>query len=557
MITDIKINEEAKRRYYAAGYWTDKTLADVWRQQVERYGDKPYVIDDQGRSYTYRQCDEAASRLAAWMLEAGIQPGDVISYLFPTWAEFGPMYLAALKIGCVAHPLPRNFSTDDVVYAMNLVGSRAFVCPTHFHSTDHEQMALDCIERVDTLSAERVLLIDKNPAYRITSGLPCFYDVVAHHAPLAADDEPDVSSDSVACILATSGTTGRPKQALFTHNNILFSERTYIDGFHLTEDDVCFMPSPLNHATGFFHGLIATMICGGTVVLEQDFKADRAIGLINSYHCTWTHGATPFIFDILNSMDAYGTSVPSLKLFVCGGAPVPSHMMKRAWEHGILLPESYGSTESCPHAYVPPEHALEWDGKFSGIPNKGIEVRVVDANHNEVPRGVSGEEASRGPNVFVGYLNDPENTAKALDDDGWFYSGDLCVMDEEGRIKINGRIKDIIIRGGENISATEINDAVSTWPEIGEHAAVGMPDDRMGERICLFAVPADGLGHTPRLRDLKAYLADHQVSKRLWPERLEIVDEIPKTPTGKIQNNVLRDRIAKTIREERERGGQR
>ena len=298
------------------------------------------------------------------------------------------------------------------------------------------------------------------------------------------------------------------------------------------------MPSPLNHATGFFHGLISPMILGGRTVLQQDFNAEKAVALCNKEHVTWSMGATPFIYDILKYMEADGgEKTQSLNLFLCGGAPVPGSLVQCAWRHGILLCEIYGSTESCPHIFVPPANCLDWNGAWSGIPFPGIEVRVVDACNNDVPYGVQGEEISRGPHQFVGYLNDPERTDRQLDDEGWFSSGDLCYKDEEGRIRINGRKKEIIIRGGENICAYEIDSNLMECPGIGDHATIGMPDERLGERICTFATQTGDTA--PTLAEVNAYLEANHVAKRLWPERLEFIDEIPKTATGKIKRHLL------------------
>lgn len=277
------------------------------------------------------------------------------------------------------------------------------------------------------------------------------------------------------------------------------------------------------------------MLFGGRAVLQSKFSAKEAVSLINREQCTWSHGATPFIHDILNYLDETGEKLPSMRFYLCGGAPVPSQLIERAAEHGILLCESYGSTESCPHVYVPLEKCLEWDGRFSGIPYEGIEVRVVDEHRREVPLGTQGEEASRGPNVFVGYLNDEERTAEALDDEGWFYSGDLCTIDEEDRIRINGRKKEIIIRGGENISVREVDEGVMGWDQICDQATVGMPDERLGERICLFAVRSPEVQHELCLTDLTKYLAEKGIAKRIWPERIEEIDAIPRTATGKVK----------------------
>lgn len=544
MISDLKINEAQKELYYQKGYWTSETLRDAWDAQASAHAQREYVMDDQGARYTYGEIDDKAGRLASWLVAKGVQPGDIVSFQLPTWAEFCIVYVACLKVGAVMHPLPRNYSDTDLVYVMNKIGTTAFICPTAFHDCHcYEEQAVAVLPQIPTLKA--IALVDKcAPA---DTELESLSSILASNGPLV--DLPPVSSDDVACILTTSGTTGKPKMALFTHNNILFSEKAFTKETLRTADDVMFMPSPLNHATGFFHGLISPMLLGGRAVLQQDFNAEKAIDLMNAEGATWTMGATPFIYDMLKRVANYGQKFETLKLFLCGGAPVPGHMVKCAHHHGVMLCEVYGSTESCPHIYVPIDKCLEWSGDWSGVPFEGIEVRVVDEKGNDVPNGEQGEELSRGPHVFVGYLNDKERTDRALDDDGWFHSGDLCFMDDESRIRINGRKKEIIIRGGENICAREVDEAMASCPGVGAHASIGMPDERLGERICTFVVPA---GFEPTLEDVREFLKMRHVSKRLWPERIEIIDELPHTATGKIKRHILAEELERRMAAEQE-----
>lgn len=539
MITDLKINEEAKERYYKEGYWTSDTIVDAFAHSVELHPEKTFVKDDQGAAFSYAECDEASDRMAAWLMERGIERGDVVTIQLPTWAEYVPVFLGVLKAGGVIHPIARNYSESDLAFVMNKVGSKGFVCPTHFHSTDHEEQAVALLDEVPTLDRSRIMVLRKQgPESR--QGFESFEDLLSQEGA-GKPELPECSSEDVACILSTSGTTGKPKQALLTHNNILFAERSFLaNGIGRDEDDIMFMGSPLNHSTGLFHGVISPMLLGSTTILMQDFDGDAAVELINREKVTWSMGATPFIYDMLHSIIEHGTSMPTLELFICGGAPVPRELVKCAFAHNIKMCECYGSTESSPHIYVPPEHCLDWDGKWSGVALPGIEVRIVDEARNDVAPGVMGEEASRGPNVFAGYLNDQEHTDEVLDDDGWFYSGDLAVMDEEGRIHICGRKKEVVIRGGEKISVREVDDVVDDWPCIVDHAVVGAPDARMGERICLFAVPAPGVkGEDLDLEELKEHLRAKGVSKRLWPERIEAIDHIPRTATGKVQRFLL------------------
>ena len=540
MITNLKIDEERKRLYYQQGYWTEETLYDVWNRQARACADREYVVDDRGNRYTYAYVDDAAARLASWLKDVGVEEGDVVSFQMPVWAEFCIVYVACLKAGAVMHPLSRAFNERDLRYVLNQVKSAAFICPAFSRGCRFDAQ-IESVE-ADVPSLKGVAVFDRDRS--AISTFPLVERILESYEPLKEKPQ-RTTADDAALILATSGTTGNPKAVLLTHNNLLFSERAFTEELELTSDDVMFMPAPLNHATGFNHGLLSPLLLGGKAVLQEQFDAESAIDLMNVEGVTWSMGATPFIYDLLGAMERTGKRPTKLRFYLCGGAPVPGTMVHRAREKGIVLCEVYGSTESCPHVYVPPAYALGWNGKFSGRPFKGIEVRVVDEQGRDVPTGMQGEELSHGPNVFVGYLGNPEATDEALSSDGWFASGDLCSMDDRGRIRINGRRKEIIIRGGENISAAEVDEAVTGCPGIGSHATIGMPDPRLGERICLFAV-ASGEAR-PSVTDVADFLKGRNVQKRLWPERIEYVDRIPMTESGKVKRNWLSDILAERL----------
>lgn len=535
MITDFHIDENRKLEYYDMGYWGTDTIADAWRKQAQRYADKEYIRDNY-RKYTYEEVDCAATRLAAWLEDQGIERGDVVTIQLPNWCEFTILMYAVYKAGCVLHPLPKSFNEEDLVRAMNLVDSSALICPTFSHKTDYEQQALNIQNDVPTLKT--TLLVDKCAPEH--GSLPTLSKVLEATPPREVFS--GASSDDVACILSTSGTTGVPKAVMLTHNNILFSERSMVSAFGLDEHDVAYMPSPLSHATGIFHGLITPMLSGGSIILEEEFHTITAVPHINACGVTWCMSATPFVYDILNFLDDYHTELSHMRLFMCGGAPVPASLIERAHRHNMLLCEIYGSTESCPHVYVPKEQCLAWNGAWSGIPFDGIQVKIVDDEGNEVENGTQGEELSCGPHLFVGYHKNDDANKRALTDDGWFRSGDLGHVDENGRLRINGRKKEIIIRGGENISANEIDAHILGCPGVGDHATIGMPDERLGERICTFVV-AKPECKAPTKESVIEHLKSKHVQKRLWPERVEIIDRIPRTATGKVRRFVLLEEI--------------
>lgn len=546
MVEGMKINPGQKRRYRKEGYWSDKTLLDGWEETVNRFPHREYVVDDRGFRYTYQQMDEAASKVAAFLIQNGVKPQEVVSYQIPIWSEFVIVTIACMKAGAVAHPIAMSYEEKELVRSLNLAETGIFFCPTFFYKTDYEQRILAARQEVPSLRA--VVLLDY--AKEKTGGDWTLDEILKKTEPLPKRDCVRLTGQDLAVILGTSGTSGGSKGVLLTHDNVRYSEETFNQELKLTEEDIMFMPAPLNHATGFHHGIIAPMLIGAKLVLQQKYRCREAIELMNRERCTYSMGATPFIYDILRELETNGGGLPFLKFYLCGGAPVPGYMVQKAWKFGILLCEVYGSTESVPHVFVRPEEALERNGTTSGRAMKGVEIRVVDEAGRDVLPGTPGEEVSRGPNVFVGYLKDQAATDEALDEEGWFYSGDICVMDEAGNIRIIGRKKDMIVRGGENLNSNEINDKLEGCPGMGDHAVIGMPDERLGERICAFAVSAAGEGNEPlKLEDVLAYLKEKKVPKRFWPERLELIDRIPHTGSGKVKKYLLQEELKKRMKD--------
>lgn len=540
-MTTVRINQQQKDLYVRKGYWGEKTLLDYWDHSVHCYKTNEYVVDDKGCRFTYQEVDDRASRLAQWLVEAGVHAGDTVSCQIPGWAEFAVILVACFKAGAVIHPISLRLNAEDVMNFLNFADSKVFLCPTSFRGIDYEAQITSVFRQIPPL--QKVVLLDNCSERK--SNFPVLREILQSFPPLSRPAERQ-NSNNVAVIMDTSGTTGRSKSVMLTHNNILFSEQSFNQALGLTARDIMFMPSPLNHAIGFHHGLISPMLIGAKVVLQQHFEALSAVRLMKQEQCTYSMGPPTILFDLLGCLENHPLYLPNLKMFLCGGAPVPKGMVERARKRGILLCEVYGATESVPHVLVPPGKAAEWNGDVSGKPLDGIEVHVVDEHGNPVPNGTVGEEISRGPNVFVGYWKNKEATDRALDQDGWFYSGDLCVMDRKSRIHVVGRKKDIIIRGGENLSINYINKLLEGCPALTDYTVVGMPDPRLGERICLYAVPPkDGL--CPALKDIITYLKHKGVHKRFWPEHLEWIDHIPRTDCGKVKKYLLEADLKKRM----------
>ncbi|HFK3607448.1 TPA: medium-chain fatty-acid--CoA ligase [Escherichia coli] len=539
MKVTLTFNEQRRAAYRQQGLWGDASLADYWQQTARAMPDKIAVVDNHGASYTYSALDHAASCLANWMLAKGIESGDRIAFQLPGWCEFTVIYLACLKIGAVSVPLLPSWREAELVWVLNKCQAKMFFAPTLFKQTRPVDLILPLQNQLPQL--QQLVGVDKlAPA---TSALS-LSQIIADNTPLTTAIT--VHGDELAAVLFTSGTEGLPKGVMLTHNNILASERAYCARLNLTWQDVFMMPAPLGHATGFLHGVTAPFLIGARSVLLDIFTPDACLALLEQQRCTCMLGATPFVYDLLNLLEKQPADLSALRFFLCGGTTIPKKVARECQQRGIKLLSVYGSTESSPHAVVNLDDPLSRFMHTDGYAAAGVEIKVVDDARKTLPPGCEGEEASRGPNVFMGYFDEPELTARALDEEGWYYSGDLCCMDEAGYIKITGRKKDIIVRGGENISSREVEDIVLQHPKIHDACVVAMPDERLGERSCAYVV-LKAPHHSLSLEEVVAFFSRKRVAKYKYPEHIVVIEKLPRTASGKIQKFLLRKDIMRRL----------
>lgn len=539
MKVTLTFNEQRRAAYRQQGLWGDASLADYWQQTARAMPDKIAVVDNHGASYTYSALDHAASCLANWMLAKGIESGDRIAFQLPGWCEFTVIYLACLKIGAVSVPLLPSWREAELVWVLNKCQAKMFFAPTLFKQTRPVDLILPLQNQLPQL--QQIVGVDKlAPA---TSSLS-LSQIIADNTPLTTAIT--VHGDELAAVLFTSGTEGLPKGVMLTHNNILASERAYCARLNLTWQDVFMMPAPLGHATGFLHGVTAPFLIGARSVLLDIFTPDACLALLEQQRCTCMLGATPFVYDLLNLLEKQPADLSALRFFLCGGTTIPKKVARECQQRGIKLLSVYGSTESSPHAVVNLDDPLSRFMHTDGYAAAGVEIKVVDDAHKTLPPGCEGEEASRGPNVFMGYFDEPELTARALDEEGWYYSGDLCRMDEAGYIKITGRKKDIIVRGGENISSREVEDILLQHPKIHDACVVAMPDERLGERSCAYVV-LKAPHHSLSLEDVVTFFSRKRVAKYKYPEHIVVIEKLPRTASGKIQKFLLRKDIMRRL----------
>ncbi|HEE9702117.1 TPA: medium-chain fatty-acid--CoA ligase [Escherichia coli] len=539
MKVTLTFNEQRRAAYRQQGLWGDASLADYWQQTARAMPDKIAVVDNHGASYTYSALDHAASCLANWMLAKGIESGDRIAFQLPGWCEFTVIYLACLKIGAVSVPLLPSWREAELVWVLNKCQAKMFFAPTLFKQTRPVDLILPLQNQLPQL--QQIVGVDKLAS--ATSSLS-LSQIIADNTPLTMAIT--THGDELAAVLFTSGTEGLPKGVMLTHNNILASERAYCARLNLTWQDVFMMPAPLGHATGFLHGVTAPFLIGARSVLLDIFTPDACLALLEQQRCTCMLGATPFVYDLLNLLEKQPADLSALRFFLCGGTTIPKKVARECQQRGIKLLSVYGSTESSPHAVVNLDDPLSRFMHTDGYAAAGVEIKVVDDARKTLPPGCEGEEASRGPNVFMGYFDEPELTARALDEEGWYYSGDLCRMDEAGYIKITGRKKDIIVRGGENISSREVEDILLQHPKIHDACVVAMPDERLGERSCSYVV-LKAPHHSLSLEEVVAFFSRKRVAKYKYPEHIVVIEKLPRTASGKIQKFLLRKDIMRRL----------
>ncbi len=534
----VVVPESRRAALRAGGWWGDHCLLDWWQLAVAASPDALAVVDRRGERLTYAEVDERSSRLAGWLVETGVRPGETIGVQLPAWTDFLVTFVAIMKAGAVVNPLATNLRRTELTHAIDACSMRLLVMPTCFRRTDYGPLAADLIASRNPL--ERVLFVGEG---RSASGL-YISDAVASGPLLARGDWVHADGDDVAAILFTSGSEADPKGVMLTHNNLIASEVAFAYALRLGPEDRMLMPAPLGHATGFMHGVIMPMLTRGTSLLCDSTDGSEMAAMIRRHKATCGMSVPSVIDSLLCVCETTKGGLESVRFLCCGGSPVPRRLLERARALGVRLYSVYGSTESAPHTLTSAcdtdERVLTTDGRAC----PGTEIRVVDPKtRRTLPPGVEGEEASRGPAVFAGYLGRPDLTRAVLDDDGWYYSGDLAVMDADGYVRITGRRSDVINRGGEKISPTEIERVLMSHPAVRAAAVVGMPDDVMGQRACAYLV-ARGDAVRLDVAALVDYFVGLGIAKFKIPERVEYLDEMPLTPSGKIAKGSLKRAIA-------------
>ena len=548
----VMLTRERVEAATRSGHWPDRTAGDYLDEALRSHPDKVFITDYKTETGTrttlsYRDIDRLSRRIGAGLAAHGVAKGDVVAFQLPNWWEFAALHLACVRIGAISNPLMPIFRARELEFMLSFAETRTLFIPRVFRGFEYEPMIEGLREKLPDLEHVFVLGGRGENAFETTFVDERWEDEVDTQALF---DERRVDPNELIEICYTSGTTGEPKGVMHTSNTLAACVGIGPTRLALGPDTVVLMASPLAHQTGYLYGFLLPIRIGARTVLQDIWDPATAARIIHDEQVTFTMGATPFVADLAHSdaLERYPTN--SLEIFATAGAPVPRVLVQTATQRlGASVVAGWGMSENGLVTSTlpgdPPEKIFGTDGGPWG----GMEVRVVDAERRPAPPGVPGDLQARGAANFVGYLKRPE--AFATDEDGWFDTGDIATMDESGYIRITSRAKDIIIRGGENVPVVEVEELLYRHRAVRDAAIVAMPDPRLGERGCLFVTLRPG--ETLDFAGMQRHLEELQLAKQYWPERLEIVDEMPRTPSGKIQKYKLRE-IAADYRPDAARG---
>lgn len=531
-----------RARYVAAGHWRDQTIHDALGQCLRERPDQlaltAYRADQPAPTrFTYAELARMANRMAVGLHRLGIGRNDVVSCQLPNWWQFTLLYLACARIGAVLNPVMPIFRERELGFMLGHAESKLMVVPQRFRNVDYGAMLQGLQPELPQL--QHLLVIGGTGAQSFEAALtePAWEELPEAAAILSAHRP---GADDVTQLLYTSGTTGEPKGVMHTANTVSANIWAYAQRLHLGTSDVVLMASPMAHQTGFMYGLLMPIMLGAQAVLQDIWEPATAVDIIRREGVSFTMASTPFLADLTRTVADSGQGVPTLKTFLCAGAPIPGPLVEQARAAlGAKIVSAWGMTENGAVTLIHPEDDDERAVHTDGLPLDGVEIQVVDVDGQPLPAGETGQLWVRSCSNFGGYLKRPQLNATNADD--WFDTGDQARIDAQGYLRITGRSKDVIIRGGENIPVLEVETLLYKHPAVAQAAVVGYPDARLGERACAFVTPKPG--QTLSFDEMVAHFKQHRLTTQYIPERLELLPAMPATPSGKIQKFRLREQL--------------
>ncbi len=540
-----------RARLIAQGLWHDRTInaeldacAAACPQQLALTAVQVETGDV--RRFSYGEMAQMADRIAVGLARLGVGRGDVVACQLPNWWQFTLTYLACSRIGAVMNPLMHIFRERELSFMLNHGEAKVMIAPKTFRGFDFEAMVTGLQPSLPHLKHVVIVGGDGGNSFDALLSAPEWekqadaQDILTHSRP---------GPDDVTQLIYTSGTTGEPKGVMHSANTVMANIIPYAERLKLDAEDVVLMASPMAHQTGFMYGLMMPILLKTSVVLQDIWEPKKALSLIQSERVTFAMASTPFLTDLARTVaedvQAGGPGVPTLRTFLCAGAPIPGPLVQQARAAlGAKIVSAWGMTENGAVTLTKLDDDDERSFNTDGCPLPGVEIKVVDADGARLPSGESGKLLLRACSNFGGYLKRPQ--LNGTDADDWFDTGDLARIDERGYVRITGRSKDVIIRGGENIPVVEIESLLYKHPAVALAAIVAYPDERLGERACAVVVPK--AGQSIDLPEIQRFLKEQQVAVQYMPERLIVQEAMPATPSGKIQKFKLRDAVQELIK---------
>ena len=532
----------------------DQTIGQYFDHIVAKYPNQPALISShQGIRWTYAEFQAQANRLATGLLALGIKPGDRVGIWSPNCAEWYLTQIATAKIGAIMVCVNPAYQTYELEYALNNVECKVLVTADRFKKSDYLHM-------LNQLAPE---LAGCEPGQLMAQKLPHLTTVIR----LGEEATPGMFNFDAVCSMGgdaeakrletlktalnskdpiniqfTSGTTGSPKGATLSHHNILNNAQMCAKGMRLTENDKLCIPVPLYHCFGMVMGTLSCIANGACAVFPgPSFNPEETLAVVEKEGCTGLHGVPTMFIAQLEHPRFADFDLSTLRTGIMAGATCPVEVMKRV-QSDMSMTEvliGYGQTECSPLNHLTsPDDPLAKRVETVGRAVEHLEVKIIDDKGAILPIGQKGEICARGYAVMHGYWNDQEKTTETIDAEGWLHSGDIGIMDAEGYTQVVGRIKDMIIRGGENIYPREVEEFLYTHPDIKEVAVFGIPDEKYGEQVCAWIQPQDGAALTAE--EVKAFCKG-KISHFKIPHLIELVESYPMTVTGKIQKFKMRD----------------
>jgi acyl-CoA synthetase (AMP-forming)/AMP-acid ligase II len=520
-------DRDAAAAYRRAGLWTDETLGSLLDTGLRESAASEFRIWSDVRPYraTLGATYDTARRLASGLRARGIGPGDVVAFQLPNWMEAAVTFWGCALVGAAVAPIVHFYGPKEVGFILRQSKARFLVTAAAFGHLDYlatlESLrpSLDALEDVAVVGAAS-------------------FDALVDHDPIAAPAP--VDPDTPAVIAYTSGTTADPKGVVHTHRSIV-AEIHQLGDIQAAGDRATLVGAPVGHGIGMLAGLLLPVYRRQAIHLTDVWLPERVLAAMVEADLTSGSGSTYFLLSLLDAPGLGPEHLERMRFIGLGGSAVPAAIADRAGALGISVTRAYGSTE---HPSItgathddPEDKRRHTDGK----PLPGVELRLVDDDGRDVAPGSAGEIWSRGPDRFGGYT-DPALTAASFAPGGWYRTEDVGVLDEDGWLTITDRKKDIIIRGGENVSAAEVEELLLRMGGVTEVAVVAAPDARLGEHVCAFVRPVPG-ADAPALEEIRRHLDAAGLARQKWPEEVRPVDDFPRTPSGKIQKFVLRDRL--------------